>query len=105
MEIPVQVVVMGVTGVGKTTVARAMAERLEWTYLEGDDLHPAANVEKMSAGVPLSDEDRLPWLCAVGERLSDEAAVGRSAVVACSALRRAYRDVLREGRPELRFCH
>ena len=100
-----QVVVMGVSGTGKTTVARGLAQHLGWDLVEGDDLHPAANVAKMAAGHPLTDEDRWPWLRSIGERLSAEAAAGRSVVVTCSALRRAYRDLLREGRPDVVFCH
>ena len=96
---------MGVSGVGKTTVATGLATALGWTYAEGDDFHPEANVAKMAAGVPLTDEDRWPWLRSIGAWMSDEAAAGRSAVVTCSALRRSYRDLLREGRPEVVFCH
>ncbi len=99
------VVVMGVSGVGKTTVATGLAAALGWTYAEGDALHPEANVAKMAAGVPLTDEDRWPWLRSIGAWMSAEIAAGRSAVVTCSALRRSYRDLLREGRPEVVFCH
>ena len=99
------VVVMGVSGVGKTTVGQGVAAALGWTYAEGDDFHPEANVAKMAAGIPLTDEDRWPWLRSIGAWMSDEIAAGRSAVVTCSALRRSYRDVLREGRPEVLFCH
>jgi gluconokinase len=99
------VVVMGVSGVGKTTVGKGVAAALGWTYAEGDDFHPEANVAKMAAGIPLTDEDRWPWLRSIGAWMSDEIAAGRSAVVTCSALRRSYRDVLREGRPEVLFCH
>jgi gluconokinase len=100
-----QVVVMGVSGVGKTTVAKGLATVLGWDFAEGDEFHPEANVAKMSAGQPLTDDDRWPWLRSVGAWMSGEIASGRSAVVTCSALRRAYRDVLREGRPEVVFCH
>lgn len=96
---------MGVSGSGKTTVARGVAACMRWPFAEGDDLHPEANVAKMHAGVPLSDADRWPWLRRVGDWLSEREGAGQSAVVACSALRRAYRDLLREGRPHLRFCH
>ena len=101
----VQVVVMGVSGVGKSTIAREMAAALGWRLTEGDDLHPASNVAKMAAGQPLTDEDRWPWLRSIGEWMSAESAAGRSSVVTCSALRRAYRDLLREGRPDVVFCH
>ena len=99
------VVVMGVSGVGKTTVGRGVAAALGWTYAEGDDFHPEANVARMAAGIPLTDEDRWPWLRSIGAWMSEEIAAGRSAVVTCSALRRSYRDVLREGRPEVLYCH
>jgi gluconokinase len=96
---------MGVSGSGKTTLATAIAARLGWDFQEGDELHPPANVAKMSRGEPLDDDDRWPWLAAIGAWMDEEVARGASAVVTCSALRRAYRDVLREGRPEVRFCH
>ena len=102
---PQQVVVMGVSGVGKSTIAQGLATLLGWTMAEGDDFHSEANVAKMAAGHPLSDEDRWPWLASIGEWMSGQIAAGRPSVVACSALRRAYRDLLREGRPEVRFCH
>jgi len=86
------VVVMGVTGCGKTVVGSALAESLGWPFLDGDDFHPPANVAKMASGTPLTDADRWPWL----DRLADEAgailARGGSAVLACSALKQAYRD-------------
>src|ERR1700722_17662389 len=97
------VVVMGVSGAGKTTIARALAERLGWDFAEGDDLHPAANVAKMAAGQPLNDADRAPWLAAVGDWIDAELAAGRSGVITCSALKRAYRDRLR--RPAVRFVY
>jgi gluconokinase len=92
--------VMGVAGSGKSTIASMLAERLGWTYVDGDWLHPASNVEKMRGGTPLTDEDRRPWLAAIAARIDALNAAGESVVVACSALRRAYRDVLigkREG--------
>jgi gluconokinase len=88
-------VVMGPSGVGKTTTARLLAERLGWPYVEGDSLHPQANVAKMAAGTPLTDDDRLPWLQLIADHLSKQANAGRSTVVTCSALKRAYRDILR----------
>jgi gluconokinase len=100
-----QVVVMGVSGVGKSTVAKGISTILGGTFAEGDAFHPEANVEKMAAGQPLTDDDRWPWLRSIGDWMSVEIAAGRSAVVACSALRRVYRDLLREGRPEVVFCH
>jgi gluconokinase len=99
------VVVMGVSGSGKTTVARGIAEAMRWEFAEGDDFHSEANVAKMASGHPLTDEDRWPWLRTIGDWLSAHESAGRSAVVTCSALRRVYRDLLREGRPDVRFCH
>jgi gluconokinase len=99
------IVVMGVSGSGKTTVGRGIAEAMGWDYAEGDDFHSKANVEKMASGHPLTDEDRWPWLRAIGDWLSEHEREGRSAVVTCSALRRRYRDLLREDRPDVRFCH
>jgi gluconokinase len=99
------VVVMGVSGSGKTTLGTGIARRMHWTFQEGDDLHPPANVEKMSRGEPLTDEDRWPWLAAIGAWMDEQRASGSSAVLTCSALRRTYRDYLRDGRPEVVFCH
>ena len=96
---------MGVSGVGKSTVAKGISTILGWTFAEGDAFHPEANVEKMASGQPLNDDDRWPWLRSIGAWMSEEIAAGRSSVVTCSALRRAYRDLLREGRPEVVFCH
>jgi gluconokinase len=96
---------MGVSGSGKTTLAEGIARRLHWTFQEGDELHPRANVEKMSRGEPLTDDDRWPWLDAIGRWLDERVAAGESAVITCSALRRVYRDRLRRGRPEVVFCH
>lgn len=99
------VVVMGVSGSGKTTVAKRLAKELAWPYAEGDDFHPDANVHKMAAGTPLTDGDRWPWLRAVAAWMSAQAADGRSTIVTCSALRRVYRDVLREANGSVRFVH
>lgn len=99
------VIVMGVSGAGKSTVAKPLAERLDFPFLEGDDLHPKANVEKMHAGVPLTDADRAPWLAAIGRWIDQRAAAGEGGVVTCSALRRAYRDDLRGGRPQVRIVY
>ncbi len=98
-------VVMGVSGSGKTTVAERLAKRLGWPYLEGDRLHPAANVEKMRQGIPLTDADRAPWLDRIGEELKRWAAEGRSGIMTCSALKRAYRDRIRAARPDVRFVY
>ncbi|SDF35131.1 gluconate kinase, SKI family [Blastococcus fimeti] len=102
---PTTVVVMGVSGSGKTTVAERLAERLDWEFAEGDDFHPRANVEKMAAGHPLDDDDRWPWLRTIGGWIDQREATGRSVVVTCSALKRSYRDLLREGRPSVWFAH
>jgi gluconokinase len=88
-------VVMGVAGTGKSTVAGMLAERLNWELQEGDDLHPAANVAKMSAGIPLDDEDRWPWLDAIAAWMNEQSARGEPGIVTCSALKRSYRDRLR----------
>nr|WP_240759696.1 gluconokinase [Phytoactinopolyspora endophytica] len=105
LQTPQHIVVMGVSGSGKTTVAKLLARRLAWPYAEGDDFHPESNVQKMAAGKPLEDEDRWPWLRAVADWMSAQADDGRSTVVTCSALRRAYRDSLREARGQVRFAH
>jgi gluconokinase len=99
------VIVMGVSGSGKTTLAEGLAAHLRWRFQEGDDLHPAANVAKMSRGEPLTDADREPWLGALGRWLDERVAAGEDAVLTCSALRRTYRDRLRDGRPGVVFCH
>jgi carbohydrate kinase (thermoresistant glucokinase family) len=87
-------VMMGVSGSGKTTIARGVAERLGWDVIEGDSLHPPANIAKMTAGTPLTDADRLPWLEAIARAIDAARASGRSALVACSALKRSYRAIL-----------
>ena len=102
---PDVIVVMGVSGSGKSTVAMGIATAMGWEFAEGDEFHSQADVEKMARGEPLTDDDRWPWLRLIGDWISDRVSRGQSAVVACSALRRAYRDVLREGRPQVRFCH
>ena len=94
-------VIMGVSGSGKTTIAKGLAKRLGWQYQEGDDLHPASNVEKMKSGTPLTDADRLPWLKKIAEKIDEWRAKGISGVVTCSALKRAYRDIIAGGRPDV----
>ncbi|MEU5052392.1 gluconokinase [Streptomyces sp. NPDC021096] len=93
------VVVMGVSGTGKTTVGPLVAEALGVPYAEGDDFHPPANIAKMSAGTPLDDADRAPWLDAIGDWARGRAEAGAGGVVSCSALKRAYRDRLRAAAP------
>ena len=96
-------VVMGVSGSGKSTLAGLLAGRLGWALQEGDDLHPAANVAKMEAGIPLTDDDRWPWLALIRDWISARIAAGESGIVTCSALRRSYRDVL--ALPGVEFVH
>jgi len=98
-------VVMGVSGCGKSTVGAKLAEALQLPFLEGDVLHPERNVALMAAGVPLSDADREGWLQALAERLRQAHAAGRGLVLSCSALKRAYRDILRSGAPGLRLVY
>jgi len=93
---PTAVVVMGVSGSGKSTVGSALAEHLGWPYLEGDSVHPPSNVAKMAAGHPLDDADRAPWLAHIRDWMATALDAGSSCVVGCSALKRAYRDVLRD---------
>lgn len=100
-----QVIVMGVTGVGKTTVGRLIAEQLGARFVDADDFHPPENVAKMRAGTPLDDADRQPWLAALNTHLRDAARNGEQVVLACSALKAAYRERLRAGVPDLRFVH
>jgi gluconokinase len=102
---PLCLVVMGVSGVGKTSVARALVARTGWVFQEGDDLHPEANRAKMAAGHPLDDDDRWPWLRRIADWIGDREAAGEGAVVTCSALKRSYRDLLRDGHPAVRFVH
>ncbi len=104
-EGPRHVVVMGVSGSGKSTVARQLAERLGWVFAEGDDFHPRANVAKMAAGFPLNDRDRAPWLATLADWVREKHGDGESTVMACSALKRRYRDVLRSGAPGTSFVH
>ena len=99
------IVVMGVSGSGKTSAARELTRQLGWEYIEGDDLHPEANVAKMAAGQPLDDEDRWPWLRRIAEVIGEREAAGTSLVLTCSALKRSYRDLLRDGHPSVWFAH
>ena len=98
------VVVMGVSATGKTTVAKELAEEIGAEFIEGDELHPSRNIAKMESGTPLTDEDRWPWLQAIAELTAVRDYEGISTVVTCSALKRAYRDVLRDATPTF-FVH
>jgi gluconokinase len=90
------VVLMGVAGSGKTAVGMRVAEKLNWRFLDADNFHPAANIEKMSHGIPLTDEDRVPWLERLRDELRHQIASGHSVILACSALKESYRRILRE---------
>jgi gluconokinase len=96
---------MGVSGSGKSTIGDALAKRLGWLYEDGDKFHPASNVAKMAAGHPLTDEDRWPWLRAIADEIDRLGAAGVRSVIACSALRRVYRDILVHGRNDIRLVY
>lgn len=98
-------VIMGVSGVGKTTIARLLAERLDLTFAEADDFHPPDNIAKMSDGVALTDADRQPWLEAIRDWIDAHAAAGNTSIVTCSALKHRYRQVLRQASARVRFVY
>jgi gluconokinase len=98
------VIVMGVTGAGKTTVGSLLASQLSWKFADADEFHPASNIEKMRRGIPLNDDDRLPWLTRLREEIDRWIADGSNVVLACSALKRSYRRRLDAG-PEVRFVY
>jgi len=102
-SMPRALIVMGVSGSGKSTIGSKLADHLNWRYEDGDKFHPKANVAKMSAGHPLSDDDRWPWLRAIAEEIDRVCNAGQHAVIACSALKRAYRDILVHGRTDVRI--
>jgi gluconokinase len=102
-DIPCALIVMGVSGSGKSTIAEALAARLGWRCEDGDRFHPASNVAKMTAGQPLTDEDRWPWLKAIADEIDRLCGKEQRAVFACSALKRAYREVLVHGRDDVRL--
>jgi len=102
---PHALIVMGVSGSGKTTVGEKLAKRLGWPYEDADQFHPASNVAKMSAGHPLTDEDRWPWLKAIAAEIDRVLGAGGSVVIGCSALKRAYRDVLLHNRTDIRLVY
>ena len=102
---PVVLIVMGVSGAGKSGIAEALRDRLGWPFQEGDALHPAANVQKMHAGIALTDADRAPWLAAIKGWIDARCAAGESGLITCSALKRAYRDFLIAGRSGVRLLY
>lgn len=104
-DLILMIVVMGVAGSGKSTIGSMLARRLGWEFADADAFHPAANVEKMSRGVPLTDEDRAPWLAAIAAWMARLGREGRHGVVACSALKRSYRRVLVGDRPDARIVY
>jgi gluconokinase len=101
----VVIILMGVSGAGKTTVGKRLAEALGWRFLEGDDFHPLANVKKLAAGIPLTDEDRVPWLARLRELVAEVLARGEDAVLACSALKRSYRQLLTVDPAQVRWVY
>jgi carbohydrate kinase (thermoresistant glucokinase family) len=105
LPVPAVVIVMGVSGCGKSTIGALLAARLRWEFEDADWFHPASNIDKMHSGIPLTDEDRWPWLDAVAASIDTTRRLGGHAVVACSALKRSYRDVLIGNRPEVRLVY
>lgn len=99
------VIVMGVSGCGKSTVGPLLAAELGWAFEDGDAFHPKANIEKQRAGIPLTDDDRWPWLATIAARIAQARSGGSGVVIGCSALKRIYRDALRDGHQDIRFVH
>jgi gluconokinase len=104
-KIPCALIVMGVSGAGKSTIGEKLAERLGWKFEDGDRFHPASNVAKMSTGQPLTDEDRWPWLRAIADEIARICEAAGHVVMASSALKRAYRNILVHGRPDVRIIY
>jgi gluconokinase len=98
-------IIMGVSGCGKSTVARQLAEKLDWDFFDADNFHPPGNIAKMKSGIPLSDSDRAPWLSALNEMLISSLRAGRHPVLACSALKKSYRAKLLHGMDGVHFIH
>ena len=105
VEQPVALVLMGVSGSGKTVVGTRLAEKLGYEFLDADNFHPPANIEKMKHGIPLTDEDRLPWLQNLHSELKSRLTRGRSVILACSALKESYRTILAENLSQVRFVY
>ena len=99
------IILMGVTGCGKTTIGKQLAQELKWPFYDGDDFHPMANVEKMRAGIPLTDEDRDPWLAALQDLILEKLRANQPAILACSALKQKYRDRLHVDREKIRIVY
>lgn len=102
---PQHLVIMGVSGSGKTTISTLLSEHLGWIAAEADEFHPESNIAKMSSGTPLTDEDRWPWLASIREWMDTQAENGRSTIVTCSALKHSYRDVLATAAGDVHFVH
>ncbi len=102
---PCALIMMGVSGSGKSTIADKLAERIGWRSVDGDKFHPASNIAKMSAGHPLTDEDRWPWLKAIAAEIDRSCKAGEKVVIACSALKRSYREILVHGRDDVRIVY
>ena len=100
---PVALIVMGPSSIGKTTTAELLSRKLQWEFAEGDTFHPPANIEKMSAGTPLDDADRQPWLEKIRDWINEKAEAGSNVVLTCSALKRSYREILNGARADVRF--
>lgn len=105
MQRPKYIIVMGVSGCGKSTVAERLCTKLGWPYRDGDDFHPSANVAKMASGRPLNDDDRAPWLAAIADWIDQRRQIGQSAIVTCSALKKAYRLILVGGNADVTFVY
>lgn len=99
------IILMGVSGSGKTTVGQQLAKELGWRFYDGDDFHPQANIDKMRQGIPLTDDDRVSWLTTLHQLIDDLRNAKRSAIIACSALKQAYRDRLAGPHPEVKFVY